>query len=173
MNKNEQGRRQMQSLNEKKLDADEVFKRWLADVREDNHTRYTRSDRKRHLENLMGYLQMYNVPQDDAQFLKKKVVEALVTKEGMRGQGKYQNWRENTENDFDDLIQKTYVPAPSVKIEPLKAAQSYDPLIVNWCKKKYGDHVGEEFIKAAHQPLHVLWCMCLNETFNRNTGGRL
>lgn len=164
----------MPSSNEApKLDSDEVFARWLADVRVDSSKRYTRAHRKEHLAALMGYLKMHDIPQDDAQFLKRKVVEALVTKEGMRGQGKYKNWKENTEEDFDDLIQHTYVPALSVKIEPVKSAQGYDPVLVKWCKQRFGDSVGEELIKAAHQPLHMLWCMAINETFNRNTGGKL
>ena len=129
----------MDSSNEKKLDSGEVFDRWVADVREDRSARYTYQDRTRHLENLMGYLKMHDVSKDDAQFLKRKVVEILVTKEGMKNNGKHKGWKENTENDFDDLIQRTYVEGlRPTEIKAIRGSQGYDPKIVTWCKSNYG-----------------------------------
>lgn len=155
----------MESLTEKKLDETEVFNRWLADVREDKGSRYTYEDRKEHIQTLMGYLTKYEIAQDDAQFLKKRVVEALVHEEGRKGKGKYSGWKENVEADFDDAIQRTYIPGLSVDIKPVRGAQEYDPRIVSWCKTRFGDHVGPDVVKAAHQPLHTFWIMCMEDSF--------
>lgn len=163
----------MKSLNENKLDADKVFSRWLAEVREDKSSQYSYGERKKHVQNLMGFLKHHDVSQNDAQMLKRKVVESLVTPDGLKGRDKYKGWKESVENDFDDAVQIAHVPALSASIEPLKNVQGYDPMIIDWCKRKYGEDVGDEFIKAAHQPLHVIWCMCINECLNRNTGERL
>ena len=156
----------MESLDEKKLNESEVFDRWIADVRADGSIRYTYEDRKRHLENLMGFLKIHNIAKDDAQFLKKRVVETLVTKEGLKGKGKHSGWKENTENDFNDYIQRLYVPGlPAADFKRIKTAQGYDPRIVSWAKAKFGDHLGQDMINAAHQPLHTLWNMFMLDTF--------
>jgi hypothetical protein len=155
----------MESSKENKLSAQEVLKKWTSDVRQDISSRYTYGNRKEHIENLMGYLKMHDVDKDDAQFLKNKVVEVLVTEEGRKGKGKHKGWKENVENDFDDAIQQAYVPGLSSEIKPIKTAQGYDPRIYNWCKAKFGNHVGENIIKAAHQPLHTFWIMCMEDSF--------
>lgn len=163
----------MQSSNDIKTE-DDAYNRWIADVREDIGSRYGYQDRKKHIEILMGYLKMYNISMDDAQFLKKRVVEALVTKEGMKGNGKHKGWKENTEADFDDAIQKAYVPGlEKIDFKPLKNAQGHDPRIVQWAKKKFGEQIGEEIVVAAHQPMHALWMMFMNDHYNRDTGGIL
>jgi len=158
----------MTSSSVNKMDENDVFNRWIADVREDMGSRFGYQDRKLHLENLMGYLKMHNIPMDDAMFLKKRVVETLVTKEGMKGKGKHSGWKENTEADFDDAIQKTYVPGlVESNIRPTKTAQGYDPNIMAWIKAKYPQGVREDFIIAAHQPMHFLWLMFIKDHFKR------
>lgn len=164
----------MESLNEKKPDANEVFARWLADVRVDNLSRYSYGDRKKHVQNLMGFLLQNSINKDDAQMLKRRVVEVLVSEKGMKGKDKHRGWKENVEADFNDAIQLAYVPGlRDVSIERLKTSSGHDPDIVTWIKKRFGDHVGPEMIKAAHQPGHTLWMMFVNEHFNRDTGGIL
>jgi hypothetical protein len=155
----------------KKTETD-AFNRWIADVREDIGSRYGYEDRKKHIQILMGYLVEYGIAMDDAQFLKKRVVEALVTKEGMKGKGKHSGWKENTEADFDDAIQKTYVPGlKKAEFMVQKTAQGYDPRKVKWAKEKFGDHVGEDIIIAVHQPLHLFWIMFMREYHKINTEG--
>lgn len=164
----------MTSSEDQKLDCNQVYNRWLAEVRLDRINRYTRANRKEHLAKLIASLQEYGIDQIEAQMLKRKVVEALVTEEGRKNKGKHKDWVKNTEEDFDDLIQVAYIPVLQRTITPLKSAEhNNDPRIVTWCKTKYGEHVHEDILTAAHQAGHMLWCMCLNETFKRNTGGRL
>lgn len=155
--------------------SDLVFKRWLADVREDRSLQYKYGERKNHIENLIAALVAEGVDQDDAQFLKRKVVDTLVTKEGMKGNGRHKGWKETAENDFDDAIQRAYVPALKKADLDYKASQTFkeDPNIVAWCKKKFGSNVHILTIKEVHTPGTALRFMFVNEFYNRNTGGRL
>ncbi len=162
-------------MENKKLDNHECVKKWASELRADRSAQYLKSNRKVHLENLMEYFTVHEVSQDDAEFTKRSVVEILVTPTGMTGtKAEHKTWKTNTERDFDDAIQNTYVLGlKDIAIKPLKTAQGYDPDIVGWIKGRFGNHVGPEMIKAAHQPGHTLWMMFMNEFFNRDTGGVL
>ena len=157
----------------KQLDEFECLRLWLADLRQDISSQYLFDERKEHISDLMLLFTTNNIAQDDAQMMKNKVVEALVTKDGMRGNGKYKNWKQNAENDFDDAIQLTYVKPHVKTITSLKTAQGYDPRIVKWAKDKYGAHVGDEFIKAAHQPLHLFWIEWMTDYHKLDFGGKV
>lgn len=150
----------------KKLDENECLNLWIATVRRDKSSQYTYNQRQGHIDSLMVLLTENGVDQDSAMMLKRKVVETLVSVEGMRGKGKHNGWKENTENDFNDAIQLTYVQ-PNVRVEfrKIKTAQGYDQTIVNWAKEKFGDHLGQDMINAAHQPLHTLWNMFMLDVF--------
>ena len=150
-----------------KLDGREVMKRWLADIRSDGSSRYLYNKRQEHIELLMQYFLEHGVEQIEAQVMKNKVVEYLVTPEGLKGKNNHKGWKENTENDFDDAVQRTYVPAPSsIEFKRQKTAQGYDPRIVKWAKARWGDHVGDDIIIAAHQPLHLFWMMWMKDQYN-------
>ena len=156
------------------MDIHAIFKRWVADIRSDADGRYSYRNRTKHIELLIGYFKQHGVDQDSAQSLKRKVVEILVTPEGMRGKDKHKGWKENTENDFDDAIQMAYVPGVStLKVEHLKGAHGFDPNVVAWAKNKFGKNVDEEILKACHQPMNVYQLMFINDFFKRNTGGTL
>ncbi len=157
-----------------KLDENECVDLWIAVIRKDPDERYTFDKRKEHLETLMEYFTDNEIDKDSAQMMKRKAVEALVTKEGMKGKGKHNGWKENAEADFNDAIQLTYVlPNVSKKLKPLRNAQGHDPRIVKWAKEKFGEQIGEDIVIAAHQPMHALWMMFMNDHYNRDTGGIL
>ena len=164
----------MTSSNENKPDVFEVFNRWAADVRKDKLSQYKYGERKAHVQNLIGYLKQYDIDKDDAVMLKRKVVEVLVHEKGMAGKDKYKGWKENVETDFEDAISIAYTPGlEKTNFQPLRNAQGYDPRIVKWAKQKFGDQIGEDIVQAAHQPMHALWMMFMNDHYNRDTGGIL
>ena len=155
-----------------KLNENECLRLWAADLRSDKASQYLYDKRKEYIENLVELFLANDVNQESACSMKTKVIELLVTPEGMKGKGTHKSWKENAENDFDDVIQITYVK-PNVKADfkRIKTAQGYDPKIVAWIKGKYGDHVGQDMINAAHQPLHTLWIMFMQDTFPKQLRG--
>lgn len=162
-------------MEENKISADLIFKRWVASVREDRLSQYQYGERKKHIDNLIGALFANGVPQDEAEFLKRKVVETLVTKEGMKGNGKYRGWKENAEADFDDAIQLAYVPEFQKEKKSYQMSKTFteDPNIVKWCKDTFGADVDTFTLKEAHTIGNTLNIMFLNSFYKRNTGGRL
>jgi hypothetical protein len=156
-------------MENKKLDADECVKKWASDIRVDRSIQYLKSTRKSHLDDLMKYFIFNDVPQDDAEFTKNAVVKILVSPTGMTGSKKeHRTWKGNTEQDFDDAIQKFYVPGlVDTGFKKIETAQGYDPNIMAWIKKKYGEGVRKDFITACHQPGHQFWLMFIKDHFNR------
>lgn len=159
----------MSSLNESKMDENDILKTWAAIARQDKGLQYKYGARKRHIEDLVGALVSHGVSLSDAEMLKRRVVEELVTKKGMSGGGDYKGWKENVERDFVDALHIAYFP-DFKSSAPLKSAHSFDPRIVQWAKAKYGANVGSEIIKAAHQPLHMFWCEWFAEYHNLKMG---
>ena len=150
---------------EAKLSPEETVTRWLADIRIDRKSQYLYRDRKEHLELLMGYLKTNDVSMDDASFLKRKVVEALVHTEGMKNQGKYKNWQKTVEEEYDDWIQRTYVPGVSIPKASQKLDYILDPDIVGWAKKKFGNDIHPNILKDCHQIGNVLNIMFIDEFY--------
>jgi hypothetical protein len=168
----------MQSSNQNKPTAEDIFKRWCASLHEDKSLQYKYGERRKHLERLIGGFKRNGIEQDDAQLMKRKVVEQLVSKKGMKESGRggeYSNWKENAENDFDDVIQLAYVPEYQTEDLHYKVSQTFkeDPNIVAWCKQKFGPNVSILTIKEVHTTGSMLRSMFVNEWHNRNTGGKL
>lgn len=153
----------------KKLNDVECLNLWIAMVRRDKSSQYTYNERQGHIDALMEMFLQNEVDEDSARMLKRKVVETLVSFEGMKGKGKHSGWKENTEKDYEDAIQLNYVMphAKTSGFKRVKTAQGYDPNIMAWLKKNYGPDVREDFIVAAHQPMHYLWLKFISEHFNR------
>ncbi len=163
----------MKSTTENDINA--IFKRWAADVREDRSLQYKYGERRKHIENLVTAMVLENIPQDEAQMLKRRVIDILVTKEGMKGNGRHKGWKETAETDYDDAIQRAYVPALKKADADFKTSQTFkeDPNIVAWCKQKFGPNVSILTIKEVHTTGTMLRSMFVNEWHNRNTGGKL
>ena len=151
---------------------EDIFTKWLSEVRENNLARYGRDDRKRHLSDLVNAMKLNGIPQDELYFLKKKVVLTLVTEEGLKGRGKHKGWKENTEADFEDEIQRVYVASYRAKEQSSKLVQTFseDPNIIDWCRKTFGPNVDAFTIKEAHGPNTMLYFRFVDEYHNRNTG---
>lgn len=154
-----------------KMDREGVFKFWLSVIRSDKALRYKYGERKKHIQNLISGLLDNDISQDDAEFLKRRVVEALVTKEGMSDKGEYKGWKKNAEEDFDDAIQQGYVGAKIRKKKELESSFDEDPIVVRWCKDTFGNDVDLFTIKEAHTPFTVLRSNFL-KSMVKSAGGR-
>lgn len=156
----------MSEKTNKTLDVHEVVKRWLADIRSDQSSRYLYGKRKEHIELLMQYFIEYQIAQDDAEFVRKKVVESLVTSEGMKGKDRHKGWKENTENDFDDAIQLTYVKGVDYSSSP---DYKQDPDIVAWAHEKFGNNIPARALKDCHSIGNVLYFSYIEDLRRKQT----
>ena len=148
-------------------DSNELFKGWMALIRQDRSARYTYENRREHLEELMDMFQSNGVEIDEAATYKSKVVKALVTEEGLKGKGKHKGWRENVENDFEDIIQLTYNPLVKEQITKRKLDYKPDDEIIKWAKAKFGDGVPQPVLRDCHVIGHSLNMWFINDFYKR------
>lgn len=148
-------------------DSDDVFKGWLSLIRQNEDIRYKYNNRKAHLEDLMDMFLNANISMEEAYIYKNRVVKALVTEEGMKGRNKHKNWKENTENDFEDAIQFAYNPL--LKNQVIKKNLNYQPVheIVNWAKSKFGENVPQDVLRDCHTLYHLFNMQFINDFYKR------
>ena len=166
--------------NKKEMNPDDLFLLWKKQVKEIGKSRYTSAERKEQIDLLCELFYKHNIDLDEAKLYKRKVVELLVTKDGMKGNGKYKGWKENTEEDFDATLISWYqgefeVINDTTKIKELKKEQSIGygnnghierhRIIVAWTKHKFGDNWSESICLEAHRVGSQLWVMFEKEVF--------
>ena len=100
----------MNEKNTNNYNEDEIFRAWLALIRQSESSQYLYRDRKEHLEHLMEMLVAQGIDRLSASSLERKVIEGLVHSEGMKGQGRYKGWKENVKNDFEDAVVYPMIP---------------------------------------------------------------
>lgn len=144
----------------KEVDIDHLFKVWVYNITEGGSNMsnlYKKNDRKGYIEDLFIALKKYGVEYDDALRLKKRVVNTLVSDEGLKHAGKnghiHGTWAPNTEMDFDNALAEHYNPNAGLEVENVVFKDSVFKIpksdkIINWVKEKYGD--SEQIIEEAH-----------------------
>ena len=127
--------------------AKQLLNAWHKDLRDNQEDRYKYKDREEHIEKLIKMFVIAKVEYDEAAAQKRKVQEILVTKEGMKGKGKYKGWADNVAKDFDLMLDQYYVNVDISNVKPLEDrekapewmfASDPDDRIKNWVTKKYG-----------------------------------
>lgn len=147
------------------LSAEQVFVAWKNYVsKEIGKLKYTQEERLEILEELCMNYRKYGVAYDDAEFLRKKFMEFVVTKEGMKGNGRYKGWKERALEDYDSCLIKYYdEDIEQVEVEkPKEMGKSkedygifpYLPrnvVVVDWSKRKFGDSWSESICLECHK----------------------
>lgn len=163
-----------------KLTADDVFRMWKVETKELGANKYAATERVELIDMLCELLRKYGIDIDDARFLKKKVIEVLVTKEGMKGSGKYKGWKETTENEFLDNLLVYYVDDFEIvnSTEQIKNSKSRNQyygeigymdrtqLIVEWTKFMFKKKWTESICLEAHKIGSSLWLLFEKEVMN-------
>jgi hypothetical protein len=149
------------------ITIDDLFNKWLGMLRENQAIRYTHSDRPALVEELVSMLHIHNIDYQEAKFLKKKVVSALTTEEGRKGNGRYKGWVQAVETDYDAILANIYIDQGNIEeaqknklklhtkkdgeIEPSVFYLPDNKIIEAWCRHKYGKDVRKSIIREAHR----------------------
>tara|TARA_R100000951_G_C2628563_1_gene176872 strand:- start:158 stop:715 length:558 start_codon:yes stop_codon:yes gene_type:complete len=159
-------------MSNRTMSGDEVFISWKSQVKEIGKVRYTAVERKEQLDELCEMFLEFGVDFDEAKSYKKRILEFMVTKEGMKGNGKHKGWKEATEEDFVGLLVGWYrgdfqvvndtkltKKAITKKIEYYGGLDYMDrtPLMVAWTKHKFKDNWSEAVCLEAHKIGSSLW----------------
>lgn len=144
--------------------AREVLNKWKFFLSQNQDIRYKRKERIDLITHLAELCLEYNIPKEDALLLKRDVVNSLVTKEGMKGHGKYSDWKQNAAEEFDMIFSDLYLPDPkpqqkSISTQDDRLFIPEDMLIKKWIAHKF-PFVSNEMIREAHLP-----GSCLNIAF--------
>jgi hypothetical protein len=168
-------------MSERKMSGDEVFIMWKGLVKEIGKARYTAVERKEQLDELCEMFHKFGVDVDEAKSYKKKIIEFMVTKEGMKGNGRHKGWKEATEEDFISnlmgyysgefkVVNDTKLTKKNVtkKIEYYGGLDYMDraPLVVAWSKQKFKDKWSEAICLEAHKIGSPLWQAFDREVMN-------
>lgn len=140
------------------FNADMIFKSWFANVKNNYDIRYIRKERPELIEELVTTFYNIKIPYDEAIFFKKRVVNALTTKEGRKGNGKHKGWKENVEEDFELILAKVYVNieksdkdnVTDVNAKINKVLIPEDEWIKAWLKDNFGENYPKGLDKLAH-----------------------
>ena len=156
----------------RKMSADECFISWKTLAKEVGKVRYTSTERMEQLDVLCDMFRTHGVEYDDAKFYKKKVVEFMVTKEGMKGNGRHKGWKEATEEDFIGILTGFYngefqivndtTATKKTKTRKVEYYGGIDyleraPLMVAWTKYKFENLWTESICLEAHKIGSPLW----------------
>jgi len=152
--------------------AEDTFVMWKHEMKEIGKARYTARERVEGLQLLAEMFFKHGVELEESKFFKKRVTEFLVTKEGMKGNGKYKFWKERTEEDFlasllvqyqdkAEIVNETTNKKVVRKIEHYDGADYMDrtPLMVAWTKYKFKDNWTEALCLDAHKVGSSLWLL--------------
>ncbi len=97
----------------------DILRNWKGFLKEEGTAKYTYNNREEYLEKLVLLFKKHGVDYDSAKAAKRKVQETLITKEGMKGRGKYTGWPKNVEEDYLIALAKYYVDSDTSDINPL------------------------------------------------------
>lgn len=153
-----------------KMTPEDVFILWKNTAKDIGKARYTSIERLEQLDVLAEMFVERGIDIDDARIFKKKVVEFLVTKEGMKGNGRYKGWKERTEEDFlssllvryqdkAEIINDTTNLKVTRKVEYYGGADYMErtPLMVAWSKYKFLNLWSEAICLETHKIGSALW----------------
>lgn len=168
----------------KKLSARQVFTMWKTEVEKDiGKARYTSTERLEQLDALCEYFVKFGVDFDDALGYKKDFTEFVVTKEGMKGNGKYKGWKEKASENYEGLLTSWYNgefkvvnDIGNITVKENVSAASYGsnsymiriPLIVAWSKEYFGSEWSEGVCLECHKINGPLTTMFEQEVLESN-----
>lgn len=159
-------------MSERKMTSEEVFIYWKSLAKEVGKVRYTATERVEQLDLLCEMFREKGVDYDEAKSYLKKVIEFMVTKEGMKGNGKHKGWKEATREDFVGMLTKYYngefqvvndtkltKKSMTTKVEYYGGVDYMNrtPLVVAWTKHKFKDNWSESICLEAHKVGGPLW----------------
>lgn len=168
-------------MSERKMSSDECYIYWKSLAKEVGKVRYTSIERIEQLDVLCELFRKHGVDYDDAKSYKRKVVEFMVTKEGMKGNGRHKGWKEATEEDFVGILTGYYNGEFEVvndttatkqtktrKVEYYGGIDYMDrtPLMVAWTKHRYKKNWTESICLEAHKIGSPLWQAFDKEVIN-------
>lgn len=90
------------------------------------------------LQSLFELLVQYNIPMDEATFLKRDVEKFMVTEEGMKGKNKHKGWKENVQMDFDAALMDYYQSLGAIGKYGNYPYMPRNPLMTAWAKERFG-----------------------------------
>jgi len=161
-------------MSERQMTSEECFLNWKSLAKEVGKVRYTATERVEQLDVLCEMFRKHGVDYDEAKAYGKKVIEFMVTKEGMKGNGKHKGWKEATKEDFVGILTGYYNGEFQVvndtkltkksmvqKVEFYGGADymSRTPLVVAWSKHRFKDKWTEAICLEAHKIGSPLWQM--------------
>lgn len=154
-----------------KYSSDDIFNKWQGElVRENPTEKYKYSERKDYIQDLADLFKAGGVEFDEAKMYRTQVLNALTTREGRKGVGRYKGWKENVLSDFDQIMADTYVEIDLEKnvdsdgnLKVSAVTIEIDELISEWVMKKYG---GNKYImQKAHDPSSLVFIEFIKDTF--------
>lgn len=166
----------------KTMSSEEAFLLWKGEAKAVGKARYTASERIEQLDVLCEIFYKYGIDFEEAKSYKKKIVEFMVTREGLKGNGRYKGWKQNTEEDYISLLTRWYNNEFQVvndithvnkatKVNEYYGGRDYlerTPLIVAWSKHKFKEKWSESICLETHKVGSSLWNMFKKEVILSN-----
>jgi hypothetical protein len=161
--------------------AEDVFLSWKGDVKLLGKDRFISEERVRLLDMLAEMCRKHGVDLVDAKMVKRKVIEFMVTKEGLKGNGKHKGWKETVEDDYLISLTRWYGDDFEIAEDTSEVVLGGDPklnygngkylerndLIVAWTKDKFKDFWDESVCLEAHNKFSHLWYLFIKENIDK------
>ena len=157
-----------------KFSADDLFNKWLDEIKDDNELRYLHSNREEVLDILVNLFHHHEVPFDEAKTFVNKVTTVLTTQEGRKGKGKYKGWVESVQEMFHMLLSRYYIEeipnkTDVIKNIPLKLSEGvaipFDNFLNGYLLEKFKEHYSPKFCELGHIPGNSLNIKFLEDVF--------
>lgn len=169
-------------MSKKKLTAEQVFVLWKTEVEQEvGKARYTSTERLEQLDALCESFVKYQIEFDDALMFKRKFIEFVVTREGMKGNGRYKGWKEKADENFEGILVRWYagefqISEPLMKTKKEQKLEHYGvgdymirmPMIVEWSKNKFKTSWTEGICLESHKVASTLNNMFVEEVLESN-----
>ena len=152
------------------MTPEDIFLLWKTEARDIGKAKYTSVERIEQLDILANMFFERGIDIEEARMFKRKVVEFLVTKEGMKGNGRYKGWKERAEEDFlasllvyykknAEVVNDTTNLKVTRKVEFYGGAEYMErtPLLVAWSKHKFKTLWSEAICLETHKVGSALW----------------
>lgn len=96
-------------MSEPQINSDTIFLVWKSQIQEEyGPARFNSNNRRDAITMLIEMLYQNNIDYLEATFLENEVIEFLVTNEGKKGKGKYNNWTKAARSDFQTKLASVY-----------------------------------------------------------------
>ncbi len=166
---------------DKKVTTDpfEIFDIWISFLQSNQEDRYKHSERQGFLNELMSCFVAAKVPYEEAKSFGRKVMEALTTREGRKGNGQYAGWKETVQEQFSATIADYYLTVDKegmTEANDNRTSSSLgeykvstvdklpdDKLITTWAKDKFGQSWNNKINNKAHIIGSTLYMMFLED----------